>query len=77
MKYKIWYSVDDDEHRYTLEGEYMLCAEDCADDFHNQHDGWECSWPKTFVLYDSATSPEMGRYTVEREVEPVFYATKA
>lgn len=48
-------------------------ASECAEDFHTHHDGWDCSWPIEFVILREDGS-EVGRYTVERESEPVFYA---
>lgn len=51
-----------------------LSAE-AASDFHSNHDGWECSWPLEFVILREDGS-EVGRYLVERESEPVFYASR-
>lgn len=48
-------------------------AKTAADDFHSNHDGWECSWPLEFVILREDGS-EVGTYSVEREAEPVFYA---
>lgn len=58
-------NLDDRWDRYT--------AQDLAQDYHNEHDGWESSWPLTFVLLDD-DGTKKARYSIEREVEPVFYA---
>ena len=47
-------------------------AEICAADFHSQHDGWECEWPLTFIIYRDGV--ELGRLLVHRDTEPVFNA---
>ncbi len=50
-------------------------AQECAEDYHSNHDGWEASWPLTFALYASKDGPEVGRFEVEREMEPTFMAS--
>ncbi len=55
---------------------HSYIAQDCAEDYHGNHDGWESSWPLTFILYASEEGPEIARFEVERESEPVFYATR-
>jgi hypothetical protein len=53
-----------------------LTAQECAEDFHDNHDGWECnSWPYTFALREKEDGPVVGRYAVEREAVPSFCAT--
>jgi hypothetical protein len=48
-------------------------AEDCADDYHSNHDGWESRWPITFRIW-MESGEVLGDYHVEREYEPVFRA---
>lgn len=43
-------------------------ANAAASDFHSNHNGWECSRPLEFEIH------RIGRYSIERESEPVFYA---
>ncbi len=50
-------------------------AEDAAEDYHSRHDGWEDSWPLTFVILDEELN-ELGRFSVERETVPQFHAEK-
>ena len=50
-------------------------AEVAAEHFHDAHDGWECSWPLTFVLFNAREEEEF-RAVVEREYSPVFSARK-
>ena len=49
-------------------------AQDAARDYHNAHDGWEASWPLEFSLHEREGGPEITRFEVQREAEPVFYA---
>lgn len=65
-----FYSVQtthDDFDRWT--------AQEVARDYHERHGGWEANWPLEFALHETEGSPEIGRFEVEREAEPVFYAT--
>ena len=48
-------------------------VEDCANDFHNNHDGWESRWPITFRIW-TESNEVLGDYLVERDHEPVFRA---
>jgi len=83
VKADIWYSTGDN-YRYelSLNGSYDIhrpaeqydIATQCADDFHSNHDGWEASWPRIFVLYESKSGAELARFEVERETVPAFFA---
>jgi hypothetical protein len=84
---KIFYSVEDvspgellflrnyigssfDE--YDLEDK----AQDAANDWHYNHDGWEySSWSIEIDLYDE-NEKILGKFSVDRDVEPVFSARK-
>lgn len=48
-------------------------ASQAASEFRFLRNGWECSWPLEFVILREDGS-EVGRYSVDRESEPVFYA---
>lgn len=79
-KYRYKYAVDEPDYFYTLESNWVLeeleyIAEDCAEDYHSNHDGWEARWPLTFTI---ATEDEtiLGTFEVEREARPQFYASK-
>ena len=50
-------------------------VEEVAADYHRNHDGWDASWPLEFTLHKTKGGPEIGRFEVEREAKPVFYAT--
>lgn len=87
MPTTLYYTTHDDDHahRYqvTLIADYDLTddtwsdsiAEQCADDWHCNHDGWEASWPRVFSLYRDKTGPSFASFTIEREYEPCFSAT--
>jgi len=63
------YDLDDDSWNDSL-------AEQCAEDWHNNKDGWEGDWPRVFSLYRAKTGPAFARYEVEVETVPQFNATK-
>ena len=50
-------------------------AEVAAENYHQKHDGWESSWPITFIIRREDGS-EIGRYEVERETVPQISARK-
>jgi hypothetical protein len=50
-------------------------AEDAAEYEHTNCDGWEASWPLTFHLFTEG-DVFLGAYSVEREYDPVFHASK-
>lgn len=59
------------------DSDLSLIAERCAEDFHSNHDGWECSWPREFVLWGSEEGgEELGRFEIDRETVPVFSAVQ-
>ena len=53
------------------DSEYL--AQNAAEDYHSNHDGWEASWPLEITLFreDETT---IGVFDVDRDVEPVFIA---
>ena len=79
----VWYSVSDDDCRWelTVKGAWDMndefdaesVAEECAEDFHSNHDGWEYRWPLTIKLWaDEDRTPALAIVDVERDMEPVF-----
>jgi hypothetical protein len=84
-----WYEVDDSGYRFSLSATesgktfaYDLSkkddrrwfAEECAQDYHWNHDGWEASWPMKISIAETEDGPIIETFEVEREAEPVFYA---
>lgn len=47
-------------------------AEEAGEDFYSNHDGWECSWPMEFTIFEHDVS--IGRFNVSVEFEPRFDA---
>lgn len=74
------YTVWDDDERYEFvtngsvdwEIGRLWVAESAAEDFYDNHDGWESSWPIELALYNGETA--LGRYSVGLEHRPSFYA---
>ena len=50
-------------------------AEECAEEYYDHMDGWESSWPLTFILRDEADTKELGRFKVDLESVASFSAT--
>jgi hypothetical protein len=82
---KFWYSIGKDTTRFEsyLDGPWDLTrpielrqvARFAAADYHDKHNGWELSWPLEFSLYASAEGECLGRFEVERFMEPTYAAT--
>mgnify|MGYP003393841473 CR=1 FL=1 len=51
-----------------------FAAGQCADDYHSNHDGWECTWPILIFLAEKEDSTDWKRFLVEREYSAEFYA---
>ncbi len=49
-------------------------AEECAEHYHDNHDGWESVWPLDVTLYDG--DENLGTFVVEMEAEPIFTASE-
>jgi hypothetical protein len=50
--------------------DFEIMAEHCAEDYHNNHDGWESSWPLEFRIWEDGVL--VARISVERESRPHF-----
>lgn len=48
-------------------------AEECAQDYFDNHDGWEAAWPVTFKIFDELGEIK-GVFLVELENTPTFTA---
>lgn len=68
------YTVAKDSERYDFDSKFVpesyWLFEDAADDFYNNHDGWECSWPMRFDLYDA--DKWLGAREVHMDMAPQF-----
>lgn len=73
------YSVEPHGDRYSFESKFTpdsdgWLAEDAAEDFFHEHDGWKSKWPLVFNIYDDGR--HLGRYSVDVENQPHFYAAR-
>lgn len=50
-------------------------AEKAAEDFYNDSDGWEDSWPLIFTIF-TKDGKELGKFSVHLEFDPVFFPRK-
>ena len=87
-KKKVFYSVPDHDPETRFETSTVFdpvaepiylssIARDCAQDYHDGHDGWEDTWPLEFALYDSKEGgTELGRFIVDRESVPHFTVSR-
>ncbi len=57
-----------------IESDIENIAQEAADDFFSNHDGWECRWPKDFIIY-SEDKKLLGMCEVEQEAQPFFCAS--
>ena len=64
------------DYDYDLGDEYDLMdiAEESAQDYYNNHDGWENVWPCSFEIIINDES--IGMFQVDSEPIPVFCAYK-
>jgi hypothetical protein len=60
---------------YWDQDNIQYAAGDAGEDYYDNHDGWECSWPNTVHLW-TAEGTFLGSYMVEMEVVPSFSASK-
>ena len=52
-----------------------LIAEDAAEDYYGNHEGYEESWPCVISVF-TESGRLLGTFTVEIELSPVFSATR-
>jgi hypothetical protein len=70
------YYVRDSREPYFVDSECRHLkdiAGDAARDFHYNHDGWEARWPIDFTVVGQNGVEQ--RFSIERDMEPVFFAT--
>lgn len=79
----MWYSMGDDEQRFECDVSHLsinrkldmeMMANQCAEDYFHNHDGWESPWPRDLFLYETEYGPSIAKLFVEMEAEPVFYS---
>lgn len=61
--------------RHYYHPDACFIVEDAAEDYHQKHDGWEASWPITFIV-QLMDGTDLGTYDVERESVLAFYSTR-
>lgn len=68
------YKKEDSFSVETSMGVIECIVEAIAWDFHNNHDGWECTWPVIFHVWRN--SGDLGVFEVERATVPEFTVRK-
>ncbi|MFP8522818.1 hypothetical protein [Klebsiella oxytoca] len=58
----------------TDDWEFEMMAQDAAEDYWDNHDGWESRWPLDIELFVDGGSA--GVFEVAMEMEPTFSASK-
>lgn len=82
-KYKYCIVYDDEAGVEELEPNYSFSskwdaddlkwlAEDAAQNYHSNHDGWEADWPVKLAIFDGDIC--LGKFEVELEFDPSFSA---
>lgn len=71
------YTVFGEANRHVFASAYVpdstwWLAEDAAEDFYNNRDGWECKWPIRFDIYNG--EKWLGAHEVHLEMKPSFTA---
>lgn len=51
-------------------------AEEAAEDYYHNHDGWDSSWPQIIYVWNE-DEEYLGASEVEMEAQPHFYAYSA
>lgn len=79
-KFKYHYRQGDWDDLYDFESTWNpensdYIAEEVAEDYFSNHDGWESSWPTDFEIFD-LDGNSLGVYSVELEHTPTFSASK-
>lgn len=54
--------------------DYEQLAQEAAEDYWENHDGWESHWPLNIELFADGNS--VGMFEVVMEMEPTFSASK-
>ena len=76
MKYKYQVGRDDLQFAFDIKSsndDVEEIAQEAADDFFSNHDGWEHSWPSDFYIYGE-DGLLLGACKVEMEMTPYFSA---
>jgi hypothetical protein len=78
---KFQYNTDGDDYKFSIESNWSdedpeWLAEDCAEDFYKNRDGWESHWPITFYLYNLGEDDHFAVVEVGMEFEPTFSGSK-
>ncbi len=73
------YNINGGRYRFKLEtslGEDSseCIAEEAAEDYQENHDGGESSWPVEIRVFKG--DELLGKYEVHREYEPIFIANE-
>lgn len=80
----VWYCIDDSDPMNGFElavkdrppYDWGYIAEECAEDYYHNHDGWECEWPQTVYLRETEEGPIVEVFSVDMEAVPQFSAYK-
>jgi len=78
---KYFYSIDDSGDCYEIKTIFDIkedsewVAQEAAEDYHSNHDGWEDTWPLNISLHLSEEYDPVCTLKVELEFEPSFSAS--
>lgn len=79
--YHYSFDTNDFSYSFTFQQKYPNIdysledlAEEMADDYYHNHDGWECkNWPYDICIWDE-DGKYLGVSTVHMDYQPLFYA---
>jgi hypothetical protein len=76
IRNEFWYSVNDSpDTRFrcvSIFSDWRDRANDAAENYWGDHDGWESRWPLMFAFYETEDGPEVRRAEIHMEAVPTF-----
>ena len=79
-----YYSINEDtdqcfkvvSHWESIENAGAYLAEEAAEDYHDNHDGWEATWPLIINLHETENGQIIKSFDVDRETVPQFSSSE-
>lgn len=71
------YEFESDDEYCIEDGDlsgFRFLVEECANQYHDDHDGWESDWPCFFMLW--IDGEYLGMFETELQYAPTFTAEK-
>ncbi|HEM6651489.1 hypothetical protein [Acinetobacter pittii] len=67
------YELNLNDKQAWLESDLDFVSNQCAQDYWDNHDGWESTWPLEISIFETETAEApIATYIVDMEMEPSF-----